>query len=142
MESTSEFVANMNGLGDNTEKWDLLMIYVIIKKLGEQSRLIWETSLGAVGDLPTLEKFNELLSGRFRTLEAMGSSSLKSPNKVNVPTINEQIMKCICCKDDHMVHKCETFTKLSILHRRETVKQFKLCHNCFNKSHSIYQCKV
>lgn len=48
----------------------------------------------------------------------------------------ENNTKCIQCKADHALTKCEAFSKLDVKERFEKIKSEKLCRMCFKNHHT------
>lgn len=51
-------------------------------------------------------------------------------------------IKCPLCSAAHKIHGCDTFKKMSIVDRRNTVSKLRLCFNCLNYGHQVRDCKL
>ena len=47
---------------------------------------------------------------------------------------------CALCKDPHPLWKCEKFKEMSVVHRRNCVKETRVCFNCLGVGHRAGDC--
>jgi len=124
-------------------------------KLPKQT--LWEQSIQSQVDHPTWEDFNAFLVKRYRTLERIedvslsGSSQIQSKpsrrepifKRVNSfePKVNPKLQTCkLCSKENHPIRLCRKFVEMTVNKRSSTIKQHKLCLNCFARGHQLKDC--
>lgn len=66
---------------------------------------------------------------RAKTEDEKPSSSSKSEQK-----------RCVMCKENHALHRCSSFLKLTVQARRKVVREKQLCQNCLRDSHFSKDC--
>lgn len=52
---------------------------------------------------------------------------------------NEQ-KKCVLCKDEHYLHRCQKFKNMNLSSRRKCVRDHALCYNCLRSTHMVKDC--
>ncbi|XP_037922820.1 uncharacterized protein LOC119659006 [Hermetia illucens] len=137
MDVAAEFLANMSSIGISTELWDILVIYAITQKSDREFRQLWESSIEADSDIPSLDNLMEFLTSRFRTLEALKLQ--QKPQKVDTLTVQDTKV-CIFCEKSYYVNQCDAFKALNMQQRRDSVKKYRLYFNCLKKGHVLSKC--
>ncbi|XP_030594029.1 uncharacterized protein LOC115786126 [Archocentrus centrarchus] len=61
--------------------------------------------------------------------------------KRDIPPQISSLSKCICCGENHTVHKCPKLTEMSADDKRKFVHENKLCFACLRKGHNSRDCK-
>lgn len=144
----------LKALGENTESWDRLVIYLIANKLDVITRRDWE-NYKFLGNLPTINDILTFLRQKSDLLEKM---NYFKTNKTHELTTNkkpatrsyglaatdqsETTFKCYFCQGLHPIYRCDDFLKHSIENRIEQVKRLKLCFICLRNSHPTWKCKM
>ncbi|KAL6480076.1 hypothetical protein MHYP_G00111090 [Metynnis hypsauchen] len=54
---------------------------------------------------------------------------------------NSYLGKCICCGENHSIHKCKRLTEMSIEEKKKCVHENKLCFACLRKGHNSKDCR-
>lgn len=148
----------LKSLGEQTEAWDRLIIYIMSNKFDSITRRDWET-FKYEGDLPTMQDLNKFLMLKCEVLEKLEVSDRQEVRKVFRGTrgpgqgssyaavdaedslAQENKFKCFYCHQDHSIFKCESFLKLPTENRITAVKRLKLCFICLRDSHPYWKCK-
>ena len=133
---------SLNSLGQNTQNWDTLIVYLIVNKFDAVTRREWESHTIA-SELPTLIDVNLFLKSKCELLEKLETSKQevkvfnKGDNKIKVHTaITESKFSCYYCKKNHSIYKCFAFNKLDVAAKIAVVNNLKICENCFNNNHT------
>lgn len=139
----------LKALGEETESWDHLIIYIMCNKFDAVTRRDWE-SFKITGDLPTMNDINTFLKQKCDILEKLESCKLNKPlSKSQVskktrgygfPAIEK--MKCYFCHEEHSVFNCSKCLGLSVAGRISEVKRLKLCSICLRDTHPFWKCKM
>lgn len=117
-----------------------MMLHILIRKLPNETRKIYEQARVKAGQEETLDEFFEFLNGRCQVLESIGNSQKFESRKTNKPQFTSE--KCVCCDGGiHEIYKCEKFQKLSVIERRDIVKKKLLCLLCLRPKHTVAECK-
>ena len=152
----------LSGLGQPTDKWDVLIIYMVSSKLDNQTIMKWEEYRNTLQNVPTLEQFNKFLIDRADVLEALNrnkpetkpshvqssSAGHSKPNKSNIKTFTSvtqdspKTRLCVVCNEDHRIYDCPTFKSKSIKDRIAEVAKLKLCSNCLRLGHYASTCRL
>ncbi len=117
------------------ELFDVMVIYIVSKKLDVESRLQWERSL-VDSRVPSLSTFMKSLDNHARITASVSSSRVIPKNKHQILKTSIEcsqraaVPECAMCKENHILFKCEQFLKLPIVDRVDTVKRLRLCFNC------------
>ena len=92
--------------------------------------------------IPNVRKESE--NKRESNNQSKGSKSLfvaKAGNK-------SRNMKCLLCGETHPIWSCPKFNGMGLDERKQTIKEKRLCWNCFSPSHPVkdcvskYRCKI
>ena len=139
----------LEALGQATDEWSTLLVYLLTSKFDSRTRRDWET-YKFQGELPNLQNVNEFLKEKCELLEKLEVA--KSENKPqrfylkNKPAINAYVSSkndrfaCFYCKNPHSIFKCNAFAKLDLNKRNTEVKRLRLCLNCLSPNHSVQEC--
>lgn len=68
----------LDSLGQPTDKWDMLLIFMLAAKLDSHTLTKWEEHRNTLDDLPTLEQFKQFLIARADVLEALNRNKCDS----------------------------------------------------------------
>jgi hypothetical protein len=151
MDTTTKHIRSLKTMGFQTDHWDPIMLFLISERLDTDSRRQWELSSPGK-TYPHLGELETFLEQRCRALEATTTVKPKqwqksgisqhpnqgSSTKVHHTTTNPS---CPVCKNSHLIHQCNEFTKLDAKQRNDLVKKLNLCFNCLKSGHSVKTCK-
>ncbi|KAK7882990.1 hypothetical protein WMY93_029164 [Mugilogobius chulae] len=54
---------------------------------------------------------------------------------------NSYTSKCMCCGEDHTIHKCQKLAEMSVEDKKKCIHENKLCFACLRKGHNSKDCK-
>ncbi|GLV46047.1 hypothetical protein CBL_21414, partial [Carabus blaptoides fortunei] len=135
IDQISKTLRSLQILGQPTDQWDTLIIYIITGKLDKPTARKWE-ELKKEG-IPTLDNMKEFLkhsADLFETLEFNKSHARgEVPTKFKDSKFNPKTRaftaksdhKCIICDGAHYIFNCQTFLKQPINKRFERIKALK-----------------
>ncbi|KAL0860883.1 hypothetical protein ABMA27_009420 [Loxostege sticticalis] len=145
LDTTSEVLHALNNVGVSTTNWDPLVTHIIVAKFDSESHRLWEQKLGGSRDLPTIKELQDFMEMRFRTLESLQMTNTKESTANRTPQLRSFKAStepvCTLCNEDHYIHSCKEFSKLSPEERREVAKEKQLCFNCLIPRHSVRFCR-
>ncbi|XP_045779565.1 uncharacterized protein LOC123877104 [Maniola jurtina] len=147
----------LESLGEPVKQWDTLLIYIITHKLDSKTYREWEEYKGRLDSNKRIELQDFLDFVRMRTniLDTIEFSrqtpqhnSNHKPSKVKAMVTtqtndNNSSSKDFCpkCSAMHKLSTCPQFLALSNEERLQLLPTFKVCFNCFSKSHFSNNCK-
>lgn len=146
---------SLKNLGlSHEELWNVLMIYLIQKKLDFNTKKAFESERDH-SEIPSIDFFLKFIEKRCLVLESIEYSSPKMQRKnvsVNHSTNssnsnsnnnfekNSRVQNCLFCKKPgHRIYTCFTFKNSSYQDKTKFVKTNKLCNNCLGR-HNIDNC--
>lgn len=158
----------LDTLEQPTDKWDVLIIYLVSTKLDATTFTKWEEHKNTFKDLPTLSDFMQFLRNRADILETMAiSRSDKRDSKSNFFKNNQKpepknkeyphnktlksfvasasakpTFSCAFCNQQHRIIDCPSFKQLSPENRCAEVSKLKLCSNCLRRGHATNECRI
>jgi len=158
IDTTRTHLRSLKTLGEPTDNWDTIIIYLITNKLDRATREDWEKEVDYDEDAeqPTLDEFTKFLEKRCLMLEISdrGKSgqensqaiSNKKDKKVTLTTTTTSAtqnapLKCSNCSGQHNIYKCEQFLKLQPNQRYHEAVKLKLCINCLRQGHFSRDCR-
>lgn len=150
-------------LGEPTEHWDTLIIYIIVTKLDKITERDWEGFKGSLVDnentkrkakvsdlvsflqnkadmLDTLQLSHSKDMHDFKKLStshchiSSQSSSSKSQNKQHVKRT------CPMCNATHPLYSCLKFINSDLAVKLKLIKDHNLCENCLRSGHTLENC--
>ncbi|XP_072403050.1 uncharacterized protein [Diabrotica undecimpunctata] len=151
---------SLRSLGQPTESWDTLIIYLVYTKLDPITIREWE-SKDSMNDSPNLEVFLSFLKQKSKMLKKMEDKHTEANSTQNIraqpsksPTVssnrlNSHVQRsfhtsnqtCSSCNaPNHKIYTCTKFLKLSVPERIDLVKKSNLCINCLNRGHQLNSC--
>ncbi|CAG7718718.1 unnamed protein product, partial [Allacma fusca] len=153
VDTTKECCQALRVFGQETDKWDSILIYVIREKLDMETKRQWLLTLDP-SKLLCLKDLLDFIDKRSRTLQDIStkarplssqpSSQKPSSNHNKKETKSAHVTsdsKCrICNQSGHFVYNCPSFQKLSPSERMEKVKNQRLCFNCLFPGHMSQSC--
>ncbi|CAL1273554.1 unnamed protein product [Larinioides sclopetarius] len=143
---------------------DAIILHILINKIDKESQRLFHLSLTST-EVPSLQNFLSFLENRCIQLESIYKTDfaqrnipIKSKynsgvNATNTSRLksflakNKQTKKCIIaeCNSFHPLYKCDKFKNLSLVQRKELVKNNRICARCLSSNHatncpSSYSC--
>lgn len=155
IDNLSKNLQALKSLGEDTEKWDTLIIFMASSKLDNATARRWEEFRSDIAS-PSLQDFYKFLRNRADVLETVYSARVASINEKHsvlktksfiASTTSEQPSapsgnECKSCNKSHKLIECPKFKSLSVDERYLQVSQWKLCKNCLRPGHLTYQCRI
>ncbi|XP_030750174.1 uncharacterized protein LOC115877962 [Sitophilus oryzae] len=157
-DSMTKHVRALKILGEETDKWDRILIYLFCTKMDKNTRKEWEI-FDYKGELPTMFDLNKFLKQRCDILEKLEVTN-KGPQKEyenknkyieRGPRVQQKFnayssyekpgISCFYCKQNHTIFRCEKFLNLTIDKRSIEIRKLNLCSNCFRRSHELKDCR-
>lgn len=146
-----ESIMSIKNIEVSTENWDPLLCHMLTRKLDSATLIHYECQLQDVREPQSLISFLSYLENRFMALQ---SANIKQDyngnyngnhnhnnnyNKHEKFDQNKQL-KCVFCKGDHFVTKCDGFLKKNVAQRIDWAREKRCCLNCFG-THKTFDCK-
>lgn len=160
VDAISKNLSALKLLGEPTDSWSTLIIYIGSSKLDSVTARNWEEHRSKL-ETHTLEDFFNFLRQRATVLEtvyAAKTSNNQSSNNNNKVENRHNFNRsksfisssldshprgcCLACKQDHKLYECNKFKSMSVEERNAKVFQWKLCSNCLRNDHQSYQCRL
>ncbi|XP_052738126.1 uncharacterized protein LOC128198186 [Bicyclus anynana] len=141
-------------LGQPTDHWDTLIIFIMTKKLDSITNREWEEYRNGLGGSPVLQQFIKFITSRADLLETLQdkykhkgiistfSDTNKNKAQVSYTDNNQKAYKCPMCSQPHFIFSCENFKKLDVASRIRKVSELNLCRNCLKPGHGFQFCKL
>lgn len=161
---------SLNILGEPTEHWDTLIIYIVVSKLDPASEREWEQFKNSfykinpdskikLNDLlEFLKEKADLLTTLIVNDRTKCSNTIKKvtyQNKVNCNISSENnnysvskqqhkmrnfVKICLLCNNQHPLYSCQKFLDLNANNRFNFIKEKNLCINCMRSGHTVGNC--
>nr|CAH7721432.1 unnamed protein product [Callosobruchus chinensis] len=163
-------LSNLKRLGETTESWDTLLIYILKGKLDKGTASEWQRYKSNHTTI-TLKEFTECLKKRANLLETFESNMDQNNDRKNntsktnsdnhryskprnysrtfvthndACTSNQNVNSkyvCYLCKGDHTLFYCPDFHNMAVKDRVVKAKSMKVCLNCLKKNHTSADCR-
>ncbi|KAL0860227.1 hypothetical protein ABMA27_010534 [Loxostege sticticalis] len=130
----SKILRALTSLGQPTDKWDTLIIYLVASKLDTD-----------VLDSIHRNKFDGNQKYGQSNLRSNTNSQLKqerSSYTKSFTTTSEHKYSCIICNDGHKIYDCPIFKSKNIQERLVEVNKHNLCMNCLRHGHAVKDCRL
>lgn len=136
----------LSSLGQPTDHWDLLIIYILSSKLDNRTIVKWEEYRNTLNDVPSLEQFNKFLIDRADVLESLNRN--KYVNNSSVP--KQQLTPRPLQQTNKFQSTQNSYTKSNHFQNTKTFatttqppnqSKLFLCVVC-NGNHRIYDCPI
>ena len=154
IDSVSSALAALNSLKVDTSSWDVMIITIVVSKLDDTTRQLWQTDL-VHNQLPTWEQLLDFLSQRARVL--ISSSTLNKVKNQSPPPSSRKVehhwkskmsramavtgsTNCIKCNLNHKLELCPTFKRLSTSQKYDLLKRSNSCFTCLDQGHMSREC--
>lgn len=166
MDVTTENLLALKTLKVDTSTWDPILLLLLVQKLDQATRRLWEQNLKPKVR-PTMAEFMDFLSSRFHALgcqqkftfsiDSSSSSNYQNnknrqynsnnykpqfqessfPPRIHQSFHNSSQQSCpICSGENHSIFSCEKFRRANQRTRVEMVNYAKLCNRCLRKHRS------
>ncbi|XP_043263201.1 uncharacterized protein LOC122403641 [Colletes gigas] len=143
----------LNALGEPTEHWDSLIIYLLTTKLDTVTIREWEQKQSNIASDVTLRDMTVFLEKHCKYLEKTAKAKVVPSNKIAIinETRNTRFKnvaahvantrtECILCKAEHPLYNCTQFLKLSPGDRISRIQELRACFNCLQQGHRNMEC--
>lgn len=157
----SKHLRALNSLQQNTDNWDLLIIFIFSQKLDPVTSTKWEEHRNSIRDNPTVMDFFNFLRSRADVLEMVSAGVSDKPRRENEKSdksidkqqktfvaaacdnkdVKSKPRACLICDGDHLIYYCEKFNSMSMEDRNAQVARLRICINCLRGGHFAHQCK-
>lgn len=158
-------------LGEPTDSWDTLIIYMVVSKLDLATEREWEQQKGSLlsksadSKLKLDDLFN-YLRDRADVLETLNvthsrlthepkkmTNNAQSYSKVHCNVVTEkqnvkvplnakrQFKLCSMCAAKHPLYSCQSFLNMDVQDRIKFVADKQLCENCLRVGHTANMCR-
>ncbi|KYM98105.1 hypothetical protein ALC62_11198 [Cyphomyrmex costatus] len=158
LDHTEKHVRALKKLGEPTDQWGTILVYLTTAKFDNTTKREWETKTSA-REVATYMQFIEFTTNRCVMLETLkldkskgaklssSDTSHKSSNAnkkaIAAVTAEAKSDKCLACNQgNHRLYHCPSFLNLAPPARSKEVKRLKLCFNCFKGDHSVESCNA
>jgi hypothetical protein len=133
-------------MNQNTESWDMIIIYTLVQKLDIKTKREWELHISNK-QLPTLQQLYSFLEHRCNALESVSTKPKTSDHKQGTDkrmSHSHVSVKPMCevCKESHNLSQCNAFKQLPDEEKYKIVMRNKLCINCLSSRHMIKDCQA
>lgn len=131
-------------MGEPTDQWNTVLVYLFASKLDESSRRDWENQTQE-NETPTFEEIVTFVNKRCHTLEALEAEKGRPSKSVHytqqsfAATISTGCRICQSSRH-HPLWKCNKFITMSPAARKREVRKMKLCFNCLSSKHQAVGC--
>ncbi|XP_043257972.1 uncharacterized protein LOC122400517 [Colletes gigas] len=144
----------LKALGERTEFWDTIIIYLVSTKLDSATKREWERHQSRITGDVTLRDMNGFLEEHCRYLEKVQFEKPQVTLKpqyqpvagTNRPRVTQVVAhattshSCLLCKKQHAVAQCAEFKRLTPSARISRVQQLRACFNCLAIGHRNMDC--
>ncbi len=146
LETTTENLRALTELNQPTDQWDSILVFWLSDKMDPESRKQWQLD-NPGSELLKWEQLANFPDTRSRALECGGASKMapaeKNAKQGGVRAIQGFQTAVVCsdsCSENHRLHACPQFRKMSVADRFNLVKRRKACLNCLSSDHSASDC--
>ncbi|XP_045541793.1 uncharacterized protein LOC106716081 isoform X1 [Papilio machaon] len=154
-------------LGEPTDSWDTLIIYLVASKLDVTSEREWEhykvnlfTNTADKRSSVKLDHLIRFLGDRADMLDTLSASHKRqhyNPNKLSSTQIKSKVhcnvlsekprshdynaKNCLACNANHPLYSCEKFLNFDLNSKLSFIKHNSLCVNCLRAGHTLANCR-
>lgn len=132
-------------LGEPTDQWSTILVYLVTSKLDPSSRRDWENQ-NQQAENQTYDELIKFINGRCHTLETLMADKVEAKRFVRsrpqLSHASTSIVGCKICQGSqyHPLWKCNKFISMNRTAKMNEVKRLKLCYNCFSSKHEVNKC--
>lgn len=143
----------LKAIGEPTDSWSTLLVYLATSKLDNKSLMEWEMSRKDTS-VPTWIEFNIFLNHRCQTLAAIDVSKSQGRsvghtsavlNRKSFTTVQSHATttesKCYVCKLSHALYQCPQFLGLRTPDKVKIARAANVCVNCLRNGHRASACR-
>lgn len=150
----------LESLGQPTDQWDTIIIYMVSSKLDTFTSRKWEEHKNNLSDLPSLSEFTTFLRNRADILETSFMNRFDKPD--NKPSHHNNHkpehkvtksfvvshddrkvpLSCPSCQQGHRIVNCIKFKNMNAEDKMSEVLKLNLCSNCLRRGHEAPQCRL
>ncbi|XP_076230264.1 uncharacterized protein LOC143176045 [Nomia melanderi] len=140
----------LKALGEPTDSWDTLIIYLLTSKLDINTQREWERRMNNIQGDVSLHDMMNFLENHCKYLERITADKIIHNkftneirhNKFKVVTthVTNSHTGCPLCTGDHQLYNCSSFLRLSPIERRAKIQDLHICFNCFTVGHRSIDC--
>lgn len=156
----------LNNLGEQTNNWDTLIVFMFSSKLDKVTCAKWEEYRNSLDSQPSLEQFYDFLRKRANVIEMLSAGGINNVNNNTSDKSGQQQVpqfrridkqqksfvaasyedkqkqgKCNLCSGEHLIYYCNNFLNMSPVDRYQQIIKQRLCINCLRSGHYPAQCK-
>lgn len=143
-----EALGTLEALKCPVQHWDLIITFMVVRKLDSESLKEWEETLGAQTNPATFADLENFLVSRIYSLEALErtlpqkpqATQSKSPAGTRTYAAVVAGQKCSFCDAGHYISACPTYQQKTPDQRREIINSKNLCFNCLGP-HQVKACR-
>ena len=156
LDTTASAMRALKAMKIETDHWDPLLVCLLMDRIDQESRRLWEQSL-TTSEMPKFDELKQFLTRRCQALEAMGPPKVKAKQTVeskkassapreDVPTAadlfsgQQQGKRCIFCDKEHASYDCQTVGQMSLEDRKKMLRDKKACWLCLGRGHFVQRC--
>ncbi|XP_039446262.1 uncharacterized protein LOC120425723 [Culex pipiens pallens] len=149
-------VGVLNKLEESKDHWNSFLVTLLSIKLDPGTQTAWEHSLED-DQKSTYPDLIAYILKRSRTLQSLKLSQTSQHGTKPEPKVehkstrsktsayhstntSDTLSQCKLCKQEHMLHQCDEFKKLSPQNRFDVAKKHGLCLNCLKANHMMKAC--
>lgn len=160
---TQNVIRQLEAMKFPVKHYNMIIVHIVHDKLDPETSKDWE--LNRKSENPTVDEITDFLRLRARALfnsqcndkkdckeqrkrpsydkelnhqnKRAKSSYQSSANDKEKKTDSGQ---CKFCTEKHWLNQCKQFRKLKLNERKSTVRELKVCFNCFSSSHQVKDC--
>ena len=145
VDNINECLRMLNSLEQNVAGFsDTLILYILVEKLGKNSRTWWERNLKK-DEIGSLEQFTEFLKDHARSL--INSKPYQRENEIK-RSFNSKVLlsevkseKCVlACLSSHPLYNCPVYKNMSVAERVQLIKSRNRCFRCL-MTHKLKECR-
>ncbi|XP_045448684.1 uncharacterized protein LOC123657149 [Melitaea cinxia] len=136
-------------LGQPTDRWDILIIFMLSSKLDSRTLMKWEEYRNTLDDVPTLDQFHKFLIDRADVLEALNRNKYDN-NVKHLPVISRPAPSAPTSSNNSNNNHKRNNTKSFVGINQKTkgslnsnqVKSFtSVCIIC-SENHKVFECPI
>lgn len=148
--SLSEIERLFSTTSENVNAWDVLLVYLLSKKLDSETKVVWIREIKNKKD-SSFSDFSAFLKERINELESLNPSRTGHsyitgihktfPKESGKRVFSATVPSCFKYKNKHFLYQCVQFRDLTVPARCDFVNANRICPNCLRVKHSISECK-
>lgn len=148
LDTVNKNLRALENLGETTQYWDTLIIYLVASKLDSATLRYWEEYKNTLSNMPILQDLKTFLKDRADLLQNLDDSSqrsfkteTKSHTQLSQQSHTSRLPSCPVCKAQHYLFSCPVFKQMAVEKRIEKVSKLNVCSNCLYQGHETKSCR-